>query len=166
MKIKFYREKMKLSQRELANKINTTQATLQRYESGVNEPNIEMLIKLANFFNVSIDDLVGRESDTINLNFYDGNKKALLKYLIQEDDKTIERVFDFYKGLKYNLLNRAMGYQRQEDIFNTNYNSAKSLFQNNMPSPIERAELLSNLKNDPFFKTQFKNNNNDKDENK
>lgn len=166
MELKRLREKLRLSQTEVAKHLGVNSQTYNRYETGVNQPNIEMLIKLANFFNVSIDDLVGRESDTINLNFYDGNKKALLKYLIQEDDKTIERIFDFYKGLKYDLLNRAMGYQRQENIYNTNYNSAKSLFQNNIPSPIEQAELLSNLKNDPFFKTQFKNNNNDKDENK
>lgn len=157
MKIKFYREKMKLSQRELANKINTTQATLQRYESGVNEPNIETLIKLADFFQISLDDLVERESDTINLNFYDGNKKALLKYLIQEDDKTIERTFDFYKGLKYEKLNQLnqliFGNSKNETINfdNKTNNILNQKYENTILKSIEQSKLQKELENDPFF---------------
>lgn len=148
---------MRLSQRELADKIETTQATLQRYESGIHQPNIETMIKLADFFQISIDDLVGRESDTINLNFYNDNKKSLLGYLAKEDDKTIERVFDFYKGLKYDMLNEAMGYQRPK-MFDFPNNTILP-YDNQILRPWEQSQFLSNLKDDPFFKDKLKDEN-------
>lgn len=33
----------------------------QRYEQGVREPNIDQIVFLADFFNVSLDELFGRE---------------------------------------------------------------------------------------------------------
>lgn len=152
---------MRLSQRELADKIETTQATLQRYESGIHQPNIETMIKLADFFQISIDDLVGRESDTINLNFYNDNKKSLLGYLAKEDDKTIERVFDFYKGLKYDMLNQSMGLDKFKiiDMFNQSNNLNFPTYENQITKSMEQADFLRNIENDPFFKDKLKDEN-------
>lgn len=180
MKIKFYREKMKLSQRELANKLNTTQATLQRYESGIHQPNIETIIKLADFFQISIDDLIGRESQTINLNFYDNDKKELIGYLSKEDDKTIERVYDFYKGLKDEKWRKIYGnqfYNINSDKYNLLANNINRSLQNTntfkIPSFSNQAyeqilhsptrEEIEELKNDPYFKNL---NNDNTDNNK
>lgn len=152
---------MRLSQRELADKIETTQATLQRYESGIHQPNIETMIKLADFFQISIDDLVGRESDTINLNFYNDNKKSLLGYLAKEDDKTIERVFDFYKGLKYDMLNQSIGLDKFKimDVFNQSNNLNFPTYENQITKSMEQTEFLRNIANDPFFKDKLKDEN-------
>ncbi len=152
---------MRLSQRELADKIETTQATLQRYESGIHQPNIETMIKIADFFQISIDDLVGRESDTINLNFYNDNKKSLLGYLAKEDDKTIERVFDFYKGLKYDMLNQSMGLDKFKimHMFNQSNNLNFPTYENQITKSMEQTEFLRNIENDPFFKDKLKDEN-------
>ena len=48
------------SQKELAERINVTPRAFRFYESGNREPTIEQLISLADFFNVSLDYLVGR----------------------------------------------------------------------------------------------------------
>lgn len=164
MELKKFREKLGLSQTEVANRLEINSQTYNRYETGVNQPNIEMLIKLANFFNISLDDLVGRESNTINLNYYDNDKKELICYLVKEDNKTIQRVFDFYKGMKYDLLNGAMGFQKPQQLFDNNYNSAKSLFEkpkslfepqgNDLIKQVEQNRFLANIENDPFFKKQ------------
>jgi len=50
MKIKELRQKLKLSQYEVANKLGMPQTTFHYYEVGRNEPNIETLIKIADFF--------------------------------------------------------------------------------------------------------------------
>ncbi len=50
----------KLSQRQLAKEIGTSQANLSRWEKGLNEPSIIECWKLADFFGVSIDVLSGR----------------------------------------------------------------------------------------------------------
>ncbi|MGR8823417.1 helix-turn-helix domain-containing protein [Leuconostoc citreum] len=45
---------------EVSSVTGINRATLNRYENGNTEPNIKTLIKLADYFNVSIDYLVGR----------------------------------------------------------------------------------------------------------
>lgn len=40
--------------------LNTNQNTVSRYETGEREPNIATLIKIADFFNVSVDYLLER----------------------------------------------------------------------------------------------------------
>lgn len=50
-----------VSQKQLANELgDINQQTISHYETGTREPNIQTLIKLADYFDVSIDYLVGR----------------------------------------------------------------------------------------------------------
>ncbi|WP_057738112.1 helix-turn-helix domain-containing protein [Liquorilactobacillus uvarum] len=55
------REKHCLTQQMLANRLDVAKATIGAYERGINFPGREMLIKLADYFKVSIDELIGRE---------------------------------------------------------------------------------------------------------
>ena len=48
-------------QREVAEYLEVNIRTYQYYEGGQNEPSIAQLIKLADFFMVSLDELVGRD---------------------------------------------------------------------------------------------------------
>ena len=54
------REDKDISRKDLAMVLNISVSTLGMYEQGRREPNIDMLIKIANYFDVSIDFLVGR----------------------------------------------------------------------------------------------------------
>lgn len=60
MRLKELRKKKGLSQLRLATELNTTQNTISRYETGEREPGIIELIKIADYFNVSVDYLIGR----------------------------------------------------------------------------------------------------------
>ena len=82
MNLKSFRAKLNLSQAELSKRINIPTATLFNYEVGKCEPNIESLIKLANFYNVSLDELVGREADTINLKYLNDNEAYLIRKIL------------------------------------------------------------------------------------
>lgn len=59
--IKELRKDSNLSQTGLANIIGTTQDTISLWELGKSLPDINMLIKLAKYFNVSTDYLLGLE---------------------------------------------------------------------------------------------------------
>lgn len=59
-RIKILREESGLSREELSNKINITYAALSKYETNKRFPDQEILNKLANIFDVSIDYLLGR----------------------------------------------------------------------------------------------------------
>lgn len=58
--LKTNREYAKLSQKDLAKKLNTTSKTISHWETGYSEPSIQQLIELANLFDTTIDELVGR----------------------------------------------------------------------------------------------------------
>ena len=53
------RKDEKLRQSDLAEKLDTTQRRISHLESGKVEPDLETLIAIAKFFNVSLDYLVG-----------------------------------------------------------------------------------------------------------
>lgn len=61
MRLKELREQKKISQIKLTQELNISPITYNRYETGKREPNIETLIKLADFYNVTLDYLVGRD---------------------------------------------------------------------------------------------------------
>ncbi len=50
----------KLTQRQLADYLQITQPSYIRYENGSAQPSFENLVKLADYFDVSIDYLLGR----------------------------------------------------------------------------------------------------------
>ena len=68
-KIKSYREKRKMTQKEIAEILGVEPATVSKYESGMIEPNIESLKKLAETFEISVDELIKEEDfDISNIN--------------------------------------------------------------------------------------------------
>ena len=62
-RLKEIREDKDMSQIEIANYLNVTQAQYCRYETGVNIISIEKLDKLANYYNTSIDYLLYRTDE-------------------------------------------------------------------------------------------------------
>lgn len=63
MRIKELRKSRHITQLKMALDLNMTQNTISRYESGEREPGIVELIRIADYFHVSIDYLVGRTDD-------------------------------------------------------------------------------------------------------
>lgn len=59
LRLKGLREEWKLNQAELAGKLNVSQSTISAYEIGERAPDLKILIHMADFFNVSLDYLVG-----------------------------------------------------------------------------------------------------------
>ena len=57
-KIKQYREERKMTQRDISEILNVEPGTISKYESGMLEPNIESIKKLAELFEISIDELL------------------------------------------------------------------------------------------------------------
>ena len=66
-KIKLYRENKKMTQNEIANILDVSPATVSKYESGALEPNIEALKRLAELFEISIDELLNDEEDKFDI---------------------------------------------------------------------------------------------------
>lgn len=62
-KLKELRHKKDLTQEQLAEYLNVSVSAVSKWESEKTYPDITMLIPLANFFDVTVDELLGREPD-------------------------------------------------------------------------------------------------------
>lgn len=60
-KLKLYREKYNMTQKEVAEILGVEPGTISKYELGMIEPNIESIKKLAEIFNLTIDELLRDE---------------------------------------------------------------------------------------------------------
>lgn len=60
VRLKEIRKSKNISQLKMAMDLNTNQNTISRYETGEREPGINELIKIADYFNVSVDYLLER----------------------------------------------------------------------------------------------------------
>ena len=90
-------QKQDMTQKELADKINTTEATLSRYISGNREPKADMLANIATALHTTSDFLLGIEQNDFDFpkverllarnsaTMTDKQKKALISALFGED---------------------------------------------------------------------------------
>lgn len=70
MRLKELREERHLTQNDIAKEIKTSQTNIGRWEKELNEPAASFLIRLADFFQCSIDYLLGREDDLGNITIH------------------------------------------------------------------------------------------------
>ncbi len=82
MNLKELRLINKKSQSEIAAVVGTTQSNYGKYELGTIEPDISTLVKLADFYGVSLDYLVGREFKN-DLGFLTSTQYETLKKFLE-----------------------------------------------------------------------------------
>ncbi|MBQ8324283.1 MAG: helix-turn-helix transcriptional regulator [Clostridia bacterium] len=63
MRLKQLRTERGISQVRLAMELSVSQHTVSRYETGEREADYAMLIRIADYFDVSVDYLLGRTDD-------------------------------------------------------------------------------------------------------
>ncbi len=61
LKIRELREEAQLTQSELARKLSTSQRNVSNWETGASEPDLATVCAIADVFDVSLDELFGRE---------------------------------------------------------------------------------------------------------
>lgn len=59
-----FRKSLGLLQKDVAQAIGIKSNTYCCYERGINEPSIQVLIKLADFFHTTVDELINRENNS------------------------------------------------------------------------------------------------------
>ncbi len=59
------RKSKKLSQEQLAEKINVTRQTISNWENGKFYPDIDALVRISKYFNISLDDLLNYDDKVL-----------------------------------------------------------------------------------------------------
>ncbi len=90
--LKLLRGEKNMTQEELAEQLNVSGRTVSRWETGKNMPDISLLVSLAEFYNVSVMEIINGERESEDMN--------------EELKDTILKVGDYMETDKKNLLKR------------------------------------------------------------
>ena len=99
------RKEKGILQKEVANHLNMTVATVSNYEKGVHLPDLNTLIMLADFFDVSTDYLLQRTEYRASINSLNHQLSAdftvsdLLNTVVELDDHNTQALLDYYELL-------------------------------------------------------------------
>ncbi len=95
--IKRLRYDYELTQKALAKKIDTTQQTISEIERGIKLPDVALLCRISEFFNVSIDDILYNSKvipDSKNIKVTQKVSSELLS-LLKDDKDEVDLIVDF-----------------------------------------------------------------------
>ena len=91
LNLKPYRDRKGVTQAEIANFLGVTPKAVNFYELGEREPNLKNLVRLADYFGVSTDELLGRNRGSGEI--------AIKMDSLEKRIATIEEVQDHLIGL-------------------------------------------------------------------
>ena len=102
--LKKLRKEKKLTQTELASKLNISQKSYSNWESGKAEPTLDNIIKLANILDTTTDELLGRHT-----NFGDRilNKKNKYDLSVLKESNT-QNLYDLKMTFAFELLDESI----------------------------------------------------------
>lgn len=80
------RKSKNLTQQDVANALNISQQSYQKYEKSITEPSVDSLIKLSEFYNISIDEILGNEKYLKNEISIPNEKKETVQLLLNLPD--------------------------------------------------------------------------------
>lgn len=100
LRLRSLRDEVGITQQELADKLFLTQKTINSYETGRTQPNIETLCKIADIFDTSVDYLIGNSD--VRYSYFladDKNLKEKEKFLLKHFRKLSEETQDNFLHL-------------------------------------------------------------------
>lgn len=93
IRMRLLRERENLTQKEVAEKLGISPSAYNMYEKGKREPNIDTLQKIADFYEVSLDDLIGIIQYPISYTgLIGGPYKTIAEF--RNAQKTVDRILD------------------------------------------------------------------------
>lgn len=79
-RLRFFRKRLALTQEDLGKSLNVSASTIGMYERGEREPSFKVLIHIAEYFETSIDYLLGHQVDT---------ERDSLSFLSEEEENLL-----------------------------------------------------------------------------
>lgn len=99
--LRLLREEHKITQREFAKELGISKTTLCYYEQGKVSPSIEMLTKIADFFNCSTDYLLGHQAkNVLYLDSLTEEQKEVVSLAQQLDNSQALKVIGYIERIK------------------------------------------------------------------
>ena len=123
--VQLFRMEKHLSQEELAEKCNVSRQAVTKWEQEESTPTLEKLMLLADIFDVSLDELVGRVKNDASARFIRLVKQMVVDDIpVDEDDEIsaiVSRYLLFIKSINLDAVDAMRGLQDiflKKDLFN------------------------------------------------
>ena len=132
------RKEKGLSQEELGEKLGVTRQTVSKWELGSTSPKLDDLVKISNFFEISVDELIGNEkkikndeNDNLNVNSKNNlNPKKKILLLVLLIIISIYFIYCIYKFIVLGKIQKEYSYimSKPEDNYGLEYiNTTKDI---------------------------------------
>lgn len=108
------RKEKRLTQTQVGNYLGITVSAYGNYELGQREPSIDMLLKLADYFGVTVDYLLGRDTNTVTNVAPFKTKK--IPTLSEEDEDMLNTYLELSDDSKRAVRYAVNMYARSENI--------------------------------------------------
>lgn len=106
-KLKELRKQRSITQEDLAKQIGMSKSAIGMYESGQREPNFETLEIFADYFNVTMDELLDRDTQA---GYYTDPETAEIANALKEGDGMLRVLFDAARDLPPEKMKEAASY--------------------------------------------------------
>lgn len=107
MKLKEIRQQKGMNQAELAKVLGITQASYSHYETNRRQPDIQLLVKLADYFKVTVDELIGHDVPyLINKSLLSEEQLAIIEKLKNLDTNQCNKILAYIDGLNDGKLKK------------------------------------------------------------
>ena len=120
-KLKELRKEHKLSMKELGKILGLSESTISLYEAGKREPDIKTLIKIADYFNVSVDVLLSRD-ETNKDEILDNHSLSMFNFekLCDDlDEHSLDKIHSVLYSLRRIQYNDALFAKDKQYLFST-----------------------------------------------
>ncbi len=101
-KIKTLRKEREIKQIELAKAMNLSVQTISGYETGYAQPPLDVAVKLADYFQITTDELIGRE------NYATGIVEVVGEQLTNDEKELLE----LYRKMNFQNKNQLIGFAK------------------------------------------------------
>lgn len=87
--IKYLRGEQKLSQQALADSLTLSRSNLAKYESGIHDPGIEVLLRMSRYFRISVDLLLTTDLRKVNLDEVKNQSSMVLPVQVDAEGEDV-----------------------------------------------------------------------------
>lgn len=115
-RLKALRKQHKLTQTQVGNYLGITVSAYGNYELGQREPSIDMLGKLADYFGVTVDYLIGRDDKAQTEPFNEPFKTKKSPALSEEDEEMLNTYLELSDDSKRVVRYTVNMYAKSENI--------------------------------------------------
>lgn len=89
-----------ITQTAFANDLGLTQPMINRYANNKSEPSTDTICKIADYLHITTDELLGRDTNLLNLASLDVNSQKLINLILEMSPSEVDKLLNIVNVIK------------------------------------------------------------------